>query len=90
MFSCENKLGRSKLWYFQTFGRIRCNCEYLKIENIGDTPVRFLEIFRSPRFEDVSLNQWMALTPHELVQTHLNLNKTVMSSLRKEKWPVVS
>jgi oxalate decarboxylase len=59
------------------------------IENIGDTPLRFLEIFRSPRFQDVSLNQWMALTPSELVQHHLNLNKTVMGALRKEKWPVV-
>src|SRR6202163_3824767 len=32
------------------------------IENIGDTPLRFLELFRSERFADVSLNQWMALT----------------------------
>jgi oxalate decarboxylase len=59
------------------------------IENIGDTPVRFLEIFRSSHFQDVSLNQWMALTPPELVQAHLNLNGTVMSALRKEKSPVV-
>ena len=59
------------------------------IENIGDTPLCFLEMFRSPRFQVVSLNQWMALTPPELVQQHLNLNKTVMEILRKEKWPVV-
>jgi oxalate decarboxylase len=59
------------------------------IENIGNTPLRFLEMFRSPHFEDVSLNQWMALTPPELVQAHLNLNKTSMGALRKEKWPVI-
>ena len=58
-------------------------------ENIGDTPLRFLEIFRTPRFHDVSLIQWMALTPRELVQHQLNLNKTVMGVLRKEKWPLV-
>lgn len=46
-----------------------------------------LEMFKSPRFQDVSLNQWMALTPPELVQSHLN--QTVMGSLRKEKWPVI-
>ncbi len=59
------------------------------IENTGDTPLRFLEMFKSPRFADVSLNQWMALTPPELVQAHLNLNPTVMGALRKQKWPVV-
>jgi oxalate decarboxylase len=32
----------------------------------------------------------MALTPKELVQAHLNLNHTVMGSLRKEKWPVIN
>ncbi len=59
------------------------------VENIGNTPLRFLEIFRSPHFQDVSLNQWLALTPPELQRAHLNLNKNVMGSLRKEKWPVI-
>jgi oxalate decarboxylase len=59
------------------------------IENIGNAPLRFLEMFRSPHFQDVSLNQWMALTPPELVQAHLNLNKAVMGALRKDKWPVI-
>jgi oxalate decarboxylase len=59
------------------------------IENTGDTPLRFLEIFKSAHFADVSLNQWMALTPPELVQAHLNLNKTVMKALCKQKRPVV-
>ena len=59
------------------------------VENTGDTPLRFLELFKSSSFEDVSLNQWMALTPSELVRSHLNLNDTVMKVLRKEKWPIV-
>ena len=59
------------------------------IENTGDTPLRFLEMFKSPRFADVSLNQWMALTPPELVQAHLNLNPAVMGALRKQKRPIV-
>ena len=59
------------------------------IENTGDTPLRFLELFKSAHFQDVSLNQWMALTPPELVQAHLNLNQTVMSALHKQKRPVV-
>jgi hypothetical protein len=40
-------------------------------------------------FEDVSLAQWMAFTPHELVQAHLNLEGDMLDSLRKEKQPGV-
>jgi oxalate decarboxylase len=59
------------------------------IENTGDTTVRFLEIFRSSYYADVSLDQWMALTPPELVDAHLKLDPQVMSALRKQKAPVV-
>jgi len=59
------------------------------IENTGNTPLRFLEMFKSSYYADVSLNQWMALTPPELVEAHLNLDKQVMAALRKEKIPVV-
>src|SRR4051794_38064494 len=53
------------------------------IENTGSTPLRFLEIFKSSYFADVSLDTWMALTPPELVQAHLNLDEQVMQVLRK-------
>jgi oxalate decarboxylase len=59
------------------------------IENIGDTPLRFLELFRAPRYMDVSLAQWMALTPHELVQAHLNISREMLDGIPKEKRPVV-
>ncbi|GHO59877.1 oxalate decarboxylase family bicupin [Ktedonobacter robiniae] len=59
------------------------------IENTGETPLRFLEMFKSNRFADVSLNQWMALTTPALVQDHLHLNQTVMDALHKQKQPVV-
>lgn len=59
------------------------------VENVGDTPLRFLELFRAPRFMDVSLAQWMALTPHELVQAHLNIDGGWLDALRKEKQPIV-
>ncbi len=58
------------------------------VQNLGDEPLRFLEMFRSPRFADVSLNQWMALTPPELVQAHLNLDQQTMAALRKDK-PII-
>jgi oxalate decarboxylase len=59
------------------------------VENTGDEPLRFLEMFRSDRFADISLNQWMALSPPELVQAHLNLSDETMGALRKDKQIVV-
>jgi oxalate decarboxylase len=59
------------------------------VENTGDEPLRFLELFKAPRFVDVSLAQWMALTPHELVQAHLKLDRAVLDALPRDKRPVV-
>lgn len=59
------------------------------IQNTGSSTLWFLEMFKSDRFADVSLNQWMALTPTELVQSNLNVGADVISNLRKVKWPVV-
>ncbi len=59
------------------------------VENTGTTPLRFLEIFKSSYFADVSLDQWMALTPRELVDATLKLDPQVMDGLRKVKAPVV-
>ena len=59
------------------------------IENTGDTTLRFLEMFKSSYYADVSLDQWLALTPPELVQAHLNLDAATMAALQKQKVPVV-
>jgi oxalate decarboxylase len=59
------------------------------VENTGDEPLRFLELFNSPRYMDVSLTQWMANTPHELVQAHLDIDRQLIDALPKEKRAVV-
>jgi oxalate decarboxylase len=59
------------------------------VENTGDEPLRFLELFRSDRFADISLNQWMALTPPELVQAHLNLDPQTLAALSRHKQIIV-
>ena len=48
------------------------------VENTGTTPFRFLEMFKSSYYADVSLNQWMALTPPALLEAHLHLDKQVV------------
>jgi oxalate decarboxylase len=59
------------------------------IENTGNTTLRFLEIFKSDYYADVSLDQWLALTPPELVSAHLRTDEPFIDALRKSKASVV-
>ncbi|MCY7751197.1 oxalate decarboxylase [Bacillus inaquosorum] len=59
------------------------------VENIGDEPLVFLEIFKDDHYADVSLNQWLAMLPEKFVQAHLDLDKDFTDVLSKEKHPVV-
>jgi oxalate decarboxylase len=59
------------------------------IENIGTTTLRILIVFNKPYYKDISLNNWMALTPPALVQGHLNLDETAMKALRRERRAIV-
>jgi oxalate decarboxylase len=58
------------------------------VENTGEETLVFLEMFRSDRFADISLNQWMALTPPALVRAHLNLDEPTIAALSKDK-PII-
>ncbi|HEY2181220.1 MAG TPA: oxalate decarboxylase family bicupin [Solirubrobacteraceae bacterium] len=59
------------------------------VQNTGDEPLVFLELFKSDHFADISLNQWMALTPPELVRAHLNIDDQTIAALSKQKQSVV-
>jgi oxalate decarboxylase len=48
------------------------------IENTGTTKLRYLELWPSDHFEDVSLAQWLAFTPYELVKAHLKIDRSVI------------
>ena len=52
------------------------------IQNSGDETRRFLEMFRSDHGADVSLNQWIAVTPRELAKAHLKLDQQTMAVFR--------
>ena len=53
--------------------------------DIGAHPIR---VTSGAHFACVSLSQWMALTPPELVQAHLNLDRQTLAALRKDK-PII-
>ena len=59
------------------------------IKNIGDSDLQMLEVFRSDHFADISLANWLALTPPELVVQHLNVSPAVIARFPKNKPEVV-
>ena len=59
------------------------------VENTGTTKLRYLELWQSDRFADVSLAQWLAFTPYDLVRAHLHIDKSVLSKVSTQKTPVV-
>ncbi|MCI3195842.1 oxalate decarboxylase family bicupin [Bacillus sp. HU-1818] len=59
------------------------------VQNTGDEPLVFLEIFKDDHYADVSLNQWLAMLPETFVQNHVDLGKEFTDALQKEKHPVL-
>ncbi|CAK5261957.1 unnamed protein product [Mycena citricolor] len=57
--------------------------------NTGNTPLKFLEIFKTDIFQDISLTQWLALTPAQLVKAHVGFSDEMIASLSREKLEVV-
>lgn len=55
------------------------------IENTGDTDLVFLEMFKSSEYQDISLAEWMAHTPHLLMNQHLSVGMTMLDSIPKEE-----
>jgi oxalate decarboxylase len=43
------------------------------IENTGTEDVIFLEMFKAPALVSISMNEWIARMPDQMVQAHLNL-----------------
>jgi oxalate decarboxylase len=55
------------------------------IENTGDSDLVFLEMFRTSNYQDVSLAEWMAHTPHLLMDQHLGVGMTMLDSIPKQE-----
>jgi oxalate decarboxylase len=60
------------------------------VRNTGPDTLRFLELFRAPRFMDVSLRRWLARTPPALVRAHLGLDPGVVGRLDDAEQPVLA
>jgi oxalate decarboxylase len=62
-------------------GYVRKNLGHY-VENVGDTDLQFIGVFRAPRYEEISLSNWLTHTPPALVAQHLNIDEATIA-----KWP---
>ncbi|OKL58566.1 hypothetical protein UA08_06062 [Talaromyces atroroseus] len=59
------------------------------IENTGDEVLIVLEVLQADHYSDMSLAQWIGLTPKQIVQDTLNLSNETLSKITTEKKIVV-
>jgi len=52
------------------------------VENVGDTELQFVGVFRAPRYQEISLSDWLTHTPPKLVAQHLNVDEDTIAA-----WP---
>jgi oxalate decarboxylase len=55
------------------------------IENTGDSDLVFLEMFKTGEYQDISLAEWMAHTPHLLMDQHLGVGMSMLDSIPKQE-----
>ncbi|KAG5986746.1 hypothetical protein E4U43_005370 [Claviceps pusilla] len=55
------------------------------VENTGTEDLIFLEVLQAPKFTDISVAQWLALSPKQTIKDHLGLPDQVLDNLPKEK-----
>jgi oxalate decarboxylase len=56
------------------------------IENTGNADLKFIEMFKSSYFQDLSLNEWLTHAPPELVLAHLNLDQATLDAIPKQNY----
>src|SRR5579863_1028054 len=88
--------GTGRMTVFATGGRARTmdfqagDVGYIQktlphyIQNTGDTDLKFLEMFNSSVYQDLSLSEWLAHTPPELVMAHLGIDEATLDAIPRE------
>src|SRR6201997_2872696 len=59
------------------------------VENTGTTDLVYMEVFRADRFQEVSLSDWLAHSPIDMVAETLNLDPSVIKQFPKNRPDVV-
>jgi oxalate decarboxylase len=89
--------GKGRMTMFATGGRARTmdfqagDVGYVQqtlphyVENTGDTDLKFLEMFKSSSYQDLSLSEWLTHTPPELVMAHLNIDRITLDAIPRDE-----
>ena len=59
------------------------------LENTGNSDLVYMEVFRADRFEEVSLSDWLAHSPIDMVAETLNLDRSVIAQFPKNRPDIV-
>lgn len=54
------------------------------VVNTGTTDLQFLAVFKTAQYAEVSLSDWLAHTPPELVAQHLNIDSSILAQFSKD------
>jgi oxalate decarboxylase len=55
------------------------------LENTSNTDLVYMEVFRADRFEEVSLTDWLAHSPIDMVAETLNLDQSIIAQFPKNR-----
>jgi oxalate decarboxylase len=89
--------GTGRMTVFATGGRARTmdfqagDVGYIQktlphyVQNTGDTDLRFLEMFKSSVYQDLSLSEWLTHTPPALVMAHLGIDKATLDAIPNDE-----
>ncbi|WP_349293532.1 cupin domain-containing protein [Robbsia betulipollinis] len=59
------------------------------VQNVGTDDLVFLELFKAERFEEVSLSEWLANSPPQMVMELLNLDAETVSKFKKVRQDIL-
>jgi oxalate decarboxylase len=55
------------------------------VQNVGDTDLQFLELFKADHFAEVSLSDWLAHTPADMVMRTLNISAETYAAMPRDR-----
>lgn len=55
------------------------------VQNMGNTDLKFLEMFKSSSYQDLALSEWLTHTPPALVLVHLGIDQAILDAMPKDE-----
>jgi oxalate decarboxylase len=59
------------------------------VENTGNTDLVYMEVFKADRFEEISLSDWLAHSPIDMVAETLNIDRSLLAQIPQNRPDIV-